>query len=102
MIYECNLCQKLLYLEEDFVDHINSVHLEGVDDEITVMSEMMALYTDLQKVRKNEDMLQLEPNSATEERIFPTKKEIIMAIKSRNWCSQNEVNSRTNSRLSNQ
>ena len=102
MIYECNLCQKLLYLEEDFVDHINSVHLEDVADEITVMSEMMVLYTDLQKVRKNEDMLQLEPNSATEERIFPTKKEIAMAIKSRNWCSQNEVNSRANSRLSNQ
>ena len=96
MIYECNLCQKFLYVEEDFVDHIKSVHMEEVDDEITVMSEMIAFYSDLKKVRKNEDMLLLEPKSATEKMKSATQKEIIMAIKARNWCSQNEVNLRTN------
>ena len=67
MIYECNICQKLLYVEEEFVDHIKSVHLDEVEDDIAVMSEMIAFYSDLKKVRQQEDDIQLEAaRSATE------------------------------------
>ena len=67
MIYECNICQKLLYVEEEFVDHIKTVHLDEVNDEIAVMSELITINSDLIKVRQQEDVTQLEAaKSATE------------------------------------
>ena len=67
MIYECNICQKRLYVEEEFVDHIKSEHLDEINDEIAVTSEMIALYSELKKAKQQEDILQLEAaKSATE------------------------------------
>ena len=64
MIYECNICQKLLYVEEEFVDHIKTLHLDEVNDEIGVMSELITFYSDLKKARQ-QDMVDGEAQSAT-------------------------------------
>ena len=54
MIYECNICQKLLYVEEEFVDHIKTLHLDEINDEIGAMSELITFYSDLKKARQQD------------------------------------------------
>ena len=66
MIYECNICQKLVYLEEEFIEHIQEVHLSEIEDEVLVISEMIAFYSDLKKTRRQEAFTQREVESVAE------------------------------------
>ena len=66
MIYECSVCCKLVYLEDEFVEHIKDIHLSEVDDEVVLMSEMIAFYSDLKKTRKQEAITQHLVESAEE------------------------------------
>ena len=70
MIYECNLCQKLVYLEDEFVEHIKDIHLSEVDDEIVLLSEMVAFYTDLKKARQQEALTYQEVELAAESEFY--------------------------------
>ena len=70
MIYECSICRKIVYLEDEFVDHIKEVHLSEVDDEIELLSEMISFYSDLKKTRRQEALLQKEIESADEWEFF--------------------------------
>ena len=71
MIFECNVCQKILYVEEEFVDHIKTVHLDEVEDEIAVTAEMITLYSDLKKAKMQEDELTMEAARSAVEKSKP-------------------------------
>ena len=69
MLLECNHCKKLLYSEEEFIDHIKNVHMKMINDAWVVKNERMALDNDLKRVRQQGDVIQMEAaRSATEER----------------------------------
>ena len=70
MIYECNICQKLVYLEDEFVDHIKDIHLSDVDDEVVLLSEMVTFYSDLKKARKQEALAYEEIELAAESEFY--------------------------------
>lgn len=66
MIYECSVCLKIVYLEDEFVDHIKDTHLSEVDDELVVISEMIAFYSDLKKTRQQEAITKQEVELAAD------------------------------------
>ena len=70
MIYECSVCRKLVYIEDEFVEHIKDVHLSAVDDEFVVISEMIAFYSDLKKLRQQEAITQHEVELAAESEFY--------------------------------
>ena len=70
MIYECNLCRNLFYVEEEFVEHIQEIHLSEVDDELLVISEMIAFYSDLKRVRQQETLIQQQVEEASESEFY--------------------------------
>lgn len=70
MIYNCNICQKLVYLEDEFVDHIKEIHLSEVDDEVVVISEMVTFYSDLKKARQQEALVHQDVELAAESEFY--------------------------------
>lgn len=70
MIYECSVCRKLVYIEDEFAEHIKDVHLSEVDDELIVISEMIAFYSDLKKTRQQEAITQHEVELASESEFY--------------------------------
>ena len=71
MIYECNICQKLVYLEDEFVDHIKEVHLpEYEEDDVVLISELVTFYSELKKARRRESLTQQQVESAVEDESY--------------------------------
>ena len=70
MIYECNICRNLFYVEEEFVDHIQEIHLSEIVDDVLVISEMIAFYSDLKKVRQQEAIIQQQVVQAAESEFY--------------------------------
>ena len=57
MMYDCNICQLLVYVEDEFVEHIKRTHLSDTEDEILLMSEIISLYSDMKKARRQEETI---------------------------------------------
>ena len=70
MIYQCNICRNLFYVEEEFVDHIQEIHLSEIEDDVLVISEMIAFYSDLKKVRQQEAIIQQQVVQAAESEFY--------------------------------
>ena len=70
MIYECNICQKLVYLEEEFVDHIKEIHLSEIEDEVVLISELITFYSELKAARRQESLTQQEVQSSVEDEFY--------------------------------
>ena len=67
MIYECKYCKKRLYVEEEFVDHIKSVHLNGINDANVIKNEMTSINNDMKKVHQQEDLIKTETSKSLTE-----------------------------------
>ena len=70
MIYECSICLNLFYVEEEFVEHIQEIHLSDIDDDVLVISEMIAFYSDLKKVRQQEAITQQQVVEAADSEFY--------------------------------
>ena len=70
MIYECRVCQKLVYVEEEFVDHVKDVHLTGIEDEVILISELVTFYSELRDARRQESLTQRQARSSTEDEFY--------------------------------
>ena len=70
MIYECRLCQKLVYVEEEFVDHVKDVHLTGIEDEVVLISELVTFYSQLRHARRQESLAQQQARSSIEDECY--------------------------------
>ena len=70
MIYECRICNKLVYLEDEFVEHIKETHLSNVEDEVVFLSEMVAFYSDLRKARQQESLAYEDIELAAESGLY--------------------------------
>ena len=51
--YQCELCQCITETKEEFVSHIQTKHLEDVDDEV-----LNTLNSDLKKARRKTELAQ--------------------------------------------
>ena len=70
MIYECRICNKLVYLEDEFVEHIKEAHLSNVEDEVVFLSEMVTFYSDLRKARQQESLAYEDIELAAESELY--------------------------------
>ena len=70
MIYACTICKKIVYIEDEFVEHVKRVHLGTVEDEIVLISEMVTFYSDLKRTQRQEALTKHQIKSGTNDQFY--------------------------------